>query len=594
MSDLTAERADLNDLFRKQAVYKVPEYQRRYSWKEKHFQDLWRDIKEGVKHDRVHHLDEITVVPFRDDDPTTYQLIDGQQRLTTLALLIAAMRDVYEQRGGPEKYIEQLHELLEASDRDANAVRRLKLLEQPGDDAAYEAIYNGSSVSDVNGQIGKAYRFYKSRLENCGAEQLDSFRAFIIDSLSFVRTVVEDVDLAFVMFETTNSRGLDLTPLQMTKSVVMQVAHRRGQSSLSEVQRIWMKILKNAESAYSQKPKRAIRDVLIVTGRFDTPLDLTDRTKFKEHIRKVFEEQTNEPVADVLRWLAGKVDEYERIKSGRVSRFSEPENAQVNALIRQFNAKNSYSGLVLYWLFTNVEEVGKLTEALDWCSKLSLRMFLADKTASKKRNAMQGVYSALTDGKGAEYAAKKQIRERTPNDRALELELEQRDFASTDALRYVLYRVEAEHFGGPAVRGSSHLTAGEDVQIEHIAPMLAFSAKKYSSWRPVLNNNEDEFDRHRRLLGNLTLLRSSQNQAAGTEPFEDKCNKYRNSDFGMSRELEKEHTSWGYEQITERTERIANFAVRTFSADGYTPQQQSKVQSGGSGRIHDFIGESDD
>jgi len=108
MSDLTAERADLNDLFRKQAVYKVPEYQRRYSWKEKHFAALWKDIKDGIKHNRVHHLDEITVVPFREDDPTTFQVIDGQQRLTTLALLIAAMRDVYEQRGGPEKYIDQL------------------------------------------------------------------------------------------------------------------------------------------------------------------------------------------------------------------------------------------------------------------------------------------------------------------------------------------------------------------------------------------------------------------------------------------------------------------------------------------------------
>jgi len=313
-----------------------------------------------------------------------------------------------------------------------------------------------------------------------------------------------------------------------------------------------------------------------------------------QHIRTVFGEQTDEAVADVLRWIAGELETYERIKRGRVSTYSDRQNAHINALIRQFNEKNSYSGLILYWLFSNTDDVGRLISALDWCAKQSLRLFLADKTAYKKRDAMQGVYNALANGTSPENAVKKQMRERTPNDRSLELELEQRDFPRNDALRYVLYRVEIEHFGGPAVRGSEYLAAGEDVEIEHIAPMQAFSAKKYSSWRPVLNNDSERFDAQRRRLGNLTLLRSRQNQAAGTEPFEDKCNKYRNSDFGMSQQLEREYDSWGYNEIADRTAKMANLAVRTFSADGYAAQQRSKIESNSIGTIHDFVGETDD
>jgi len=593
MTELSADRTNLNDLFRKQAVYEVPEYQRQYSWQEEHFRDLWNDIQQGIAYERVHHLDEITVVPFREDDPTTFQVIDGQQRLTTLAVLIAAMRDVYDERGGPQKYVEQLHGLLEASDRDANPVRRLKLLEQPGDDEAYESIYNGSGSGDVSGQIGEAYGFYKRRLMTCDIERLDNIRAYIIDSLSFVRTIVEDLDQAFIMFETTNSRGLELSALQMAKSILMRIAHRRGGSSPSEVQRVWMNILQNAESADSNKPKRAIKDILVVTDRFDTPIELSNRG-FVQHIRGVFGEQTDEAVADVLRWMAAELDTYEQIKRARVSKYSDQQNAHINALIRQFNEKNTHSGLILYWLFSNVENVGSLISALDWCSKLSLRLFLADKTAYKKRDAMQGVYKELTNGVDPEAAVKRQMRERTPNDRSLELELEQRDFPRNEALRYVLYRIEIEHFGGPAVRGSNYLAAGEDVEIEHIAPMQAFSAKKYSSWRAELNNDSERFDAHRKRLGNLTLLRSRQNQAAGTEPFVDKCNKYRNSDFGMSQQLEKEYSSWGYKQIAERTAAIANLAVRTFSADGYTAQPLSKAQSDGGQTIQDFLGESDD
>jgi hypothetical protein len=588
MTELSADRTNLNELFRKQAVYRVPEYQRQYSWQREHFQDLWNDIQQGIAYDRMHHLDEITVVPFRDDDPTTLEVIDGQQRLTTLALLICAMRDLYTDRGGPEKYVNQLHALLEATDRDANTVRRLKLLEEPGDDEAYETIYNAGNVESVSGQIGAAYRFYRNELESCDADRVDEIRAYIIDQLSFVRTVVEDLDQAFIMFETTNSRGLDLSALQMSKSILMRIAHRRGKSKPSEVQRVWMDILGSAKTADGSKPKRAIKDILVVTDRFETKIELSNRG-FVQHIRDVFSERTDEPVADVLRWLADELEAYERIKRARVSRFSNSQNAHANSLIRQFNVKNSHSGIILYWLFRNCTEPGEIISVLDWCSKLSLRLFLADKTAYKKRDAIQGVYRQITDGIDPAAAIQKQMRESTPNNRSLELDLQQRNFPRNNAIKYVLYRVEAEHFGGSAVSSSQYLTAGEDVDVEHIAPLQAFSADKYSSWRPALENSEEQFDAHRKKLGNLTLLRSRQNQAAGAEPFTDKCPKYRSSDFQMSRDLAKRHSEWGFEQINDRTKRIANLAVRTFSPEKYSARPVEQVESDGGSTIQDYL-----
>jgi hypothetical protein len=593
MTELSAERTNLSKLFRSNAVYEVPEYQRRYSWKKEHFRDLWNDINQGIEYQRVHHLDEITVVPFREDDPTTYQVIDGQQRLTTLAVLICAMRDVYSERGGPEKYVEQLHELLEASDRDANPVRRLQLLEAPGDDDAYQELYETGSSENASGKVAAAYEFYKQRLQSCSAEQLDEFRAYVIDNLSFVRTVVEDLDQAFIMFETTNSRGLELSALQMSKSILMRIAHRRGESSGSDVQRVWMNILDNAESADSSKPKRAIKDVLLVTDRFETPLELSNRG-FVQHIRSVFEEQTTEPVGDVLQWLGSKLSRYEKIKQARVSSYNTDENAHINSLIRQFKQQNSHAGVVLYWLFNNTKGAGELISALDWCSKLTLRLYLAEKTAYKKRDAMQGLYKQLTSGIDPATAVRKQMREWTPNDRSLELQLQQRDFPRNKATLYVLYRIEAEHFGGSAIRASPFPTAGEDVEIEHIAPMQAFSAKKYSSWRGTLANDQDRFENHKRRLGNLSLLRSRQNQEAGTQPFIEKCDNYTASDFGMSKQLDRQFSEWGFEQITKRTEHMANLAVRSFSADGYTAEPMVRAESDGGNRLQDYVGETDD
>jgi hypothetical protein len=590
---LSADRTTLNDLFRKQATYEVPPYQRRYSWTEDEIRDLWHDINQGIEYDRAHHMDEITVVPFRSHDPTTFQVIDGQQRLSTLAVLICALRDTYAERGGYERYVDHLHDLLETTDADANPVRRMQLLDEPGDDDQYAAIYSRDEDVPVEGRLTDAYYFYKTRLDDCEPDRLDAVRKYVTNNLSFVRTTVEDLDQAFVMFETTNSRGLDLSALQMSKSILMRIAHRRNKSELKEIQRLWSRVLSHADAADTSKPKRAIKDVLAVTERFDTPLELSNRG-FVQHIKDVFERQTDEAVAGLLRWLADELELYEQIKQSRVSQFDRRENAHINSLIRQFTERNSHAGIILYWLFKNHDGVGDLISALDWCAKLSLRLYMSDRTAYKKRDAMHGVYRSLTDGVPPRKTVKNQIRESTPDDRALELQLQQREFKRNDATKYILYRIEAEHFGGSAVNGSPYPTPGEDIEIEHIAPMQAFSAKKYTSWRSEFDNDAELFESERRSLGNLTLLRSRQNQESGTKPFQSKCDAYRTSDFGMSTEIPTQFSTWSFPQIEQRTKRIANLAVRTFTASKYTAEPVPTPESDGGQTIHDFLGETDD
>lgn len=592
MTKLDTEDTYLNDLFRKQAVYQIPEFQRAYSWEEKHLRDLWTDLKQAIAFDRDHHLDQIKLVPNRDVDPTTHQVIDGQQRLTTLSLIICAMRDIYEQRGGPEKYVVQLQELLEAKDKDANRVRRLKLLEGTGDDENYRQLFENGSTDSVDGNIAQAYDFYRSRLEQCDSERLNEFREYVIDRLSIVVLTVGSMFQAYVMFE-GNGRGLDLTPIEMSKSVIMKTAHRRDMSNSDTVKRLWAKILGLAESADPSKPRRAVNDVLLVTDRFDTPNDLTG-DGFVRHIQHIFSNETDEPVEDVLSWLVTHLEEYERIKQANVTSFHKPQNARINSLIRQFTVKNSYAGLVLFWLFENRSQPGKLIPALDWCSKLSMRLYLADMTAYKKRDAVQGVWQDLKNGIPAPSAVKNQMRNYTPNDKALEIELNRRELSRNRATRNVLYRIEAEHFNGAAVGGSDYPTAGEDIEVEHIAPMQAFSADKYLQWRSVFNGEQDRFESHRKRLGNLTLLRSRRNVEAGTEPFSEKCDYYEKSDFEMSRKVDRRYGSWDFSNISERTSNMANLAVRTFSAGSYTSKPVDTVESDGGIKLEDYVGESDD
>lgn len=586
---LNADPKSVGDVFGKKAVYRVPEYQRQFSWDRKQFSDLWNDIRDGINTGRPHHLNEVKFVPYREKNPEEFQIIDGQQRLTTLSILIAAMRDEYQRRQLGQKYVEELQDLLQTKDRDANTVRCLRLLNEDNDDSQYEAVYNGDvNAESIDGQVGCAYEFFRQKLNDCSVAELNDIRTYTIHRLSLVQTVIEDLIQAFVMFSTTNSRGLELSQIEVVKSILMRIAHRNGEDR-SETQQRWTDALECAKSADRSKPQRAIKDVFYINTDFHTPFEFSK--DFADYMQSVFDKRADRDVNELLAWLGDLLEDYELIKNASVKRFSQQHNEHINSLIRQFNTKNPHSGIILYWLFEHISEPVELIEALDWASKLSLRLFLADKTAHKKRTAMRRVIQDLEKPLPPKRAFKKAIHESTPEDRALEIQLQNRGFTRNQAIRFVLYRVEVGQFGG-AVGGSQYPTAGEDFELEHIAPMRTFSAHKYSKWRVFLNNDQDRFERERRRLGNLTLLRSRQNQEAGTEPFAAKSQIYQSSDFGMSQHIAEAYSDWSFEEIEKRTEELANLAVRTFSAEGYVEQTDTgiKTDGNGPGRIQHYLG----
>lgn len=584
---LETDHMDIGELFGSKCIFAIPEYQRGYKWGRSQLKALWNDIQSAAEQERGHHLHEIKLVPESGTGPEKLNIIDGQQRITTISIMIAALRDEYQHRNLEDKYSEQLQELLETKDLDANRTRSLRLLNLGSDDDAYKSVYEGVEASQqIDGKVGDSYRYFKRKIGSLSQSELDTVRQFIIHRLTVVREIVEDLVQAFIMFESQN-RGLELDPTDVVKSVIVRTAHSNNEDR-DAAQRQWTRALDLAVEADSSKPTRAIKDAFLIRSEFNTPREV--QGGFVSWMRDVFGEESNQSVTGLLDDLVGWLKSYKRVKAAQVKQFSDSRNEQINSLIRQFNLKNSHSGIILYWLHQNIDQPAELIEALDWGSRLSLRLFLADRTAHKKRTAMHQAFTSLQSGTDPKLAFQKQMNKSTPGDSALELELQNREFSRNRATRAVLYRVEIEHFGG-LIGGSAYPTAGESYELEHIAPDRAFSAKKYSRWRSVLNNQEDRFDSEKKRLGNLTLLRSRRNQDAGARPFEQKAGHYRKADFSMSQQIAEKHDSWGFEQIQKRTANMANLVVRTFSSGSYTAEPIQRAQSDGGKLVHYTEGE---
>ena len=98
---MKANETNLEELLEGKKQYLVPLYQRTYSWKQGNLEQLWEDLRQLVEHRRdqphaSHFIGSMVFAPTTDPGPTgvkQYVIVDGQQRLTTLTLLLAAIRD---------------------------------------------------------------------------------------------------------------------------------------------------------------------------------------------------------------------------------------------------------------------------------------------------------------------------------------------------------------------------------------------------------------------------------------------------------------------------------------------------------------------
>lgn len=564
--DISADEENLRLLFQNQVIYTIPKYQRSYSWGKEQWGDLYNDIKEGLKHDRIHLLGEVKIVPKNGQDPTRYEIVDGQQRITTAAVILCALRDEYEKRrGSDDKFTEQLQEHIQTKDMNANKLRSLRLLEAYDDDKVYEKIYNkdGSSLDSTH-PIARCYRWFKNHFEKQKLERLSQIRKYLMEGLSFITTKVDDPNQAFIIFETQN-RGLDLQPLERAKAVVMRIAHRRADDDLRNIQRVWLEIRNLCEEAHKTTPTKPIKHTLIAhpavgqsTGYLRGDGDIVE-------MLRTFLEEKDRTVSESLFFLKTELELYEKIKSGKIKRYKDSQNRLFNSFARQTCIKNGYGALLLYWMVKNCDNDAEVIQAAKSFSDLNLRLKLSSATSNTTRDATITTFRSLVKGRGHRAAVSSSLREYTPSDDALKVQLRDETFPRNKSLMYILYRVESEKFNGRCTSDANVPTVGEDVEVEHIAPMGSFSHKKYSSWRSVMEHDEEKFKKVRSKLGNLTLLRSRQNQAAADEPFDQKRSKYETSEFGMSQTLAKKYDSWSYSEIEERTQKLADLAVDSLS-----------------------------
>lgn len=219
--------------FLKESFYRIPRFQRPYSWDRTNVEEFWNDAV--VENEAQYFIGNFVVY----DDKTAMGIVDGQQRLTTITLLLCALRDAFQREGFPN-LAKGLHSVIERADISDQRFYVLQTetsypylqehVQKLGDKAgvvpdagpeerllkeAFEYFQN--KVNEVAGGISGLPNLSETKKKDRIKEELSKIREKIL-TLKLIFTALENDDDAYVIFETLNTRGKDLTLSDLVKS----------------------------------------------------------------------------------------------------------------------------------------------------------------------------------------------------------------------------------------------------------------------------------------------------------------------------------------------------------------------------------------
>ena len=548
---MKASETRLRVLLEGQKHFVVPLFQRPYSWQRKNWETLWNDIIETYRFQPGggHFLGSIVSKSLSStpEGVSPYIVIDGQQRLTTLSIAIAALRD----RIGSEdpKAGEHLDDFC-LMNKYANDEFHYKLLPTQADRAAYFAVIDGNDNSEGEPNlIRQAYDFFFNALDNIADEEDDEpldlagIERLLLDGVEVVSITLGDDDNEYRIFESLNWKGAPLSQADLLRNYFFMRIPPDQQRELYENGWLPMQTMLDSETLAD-----FFRYQYMSNGSFVRVKDIY--LKWRGDLERL------NPVelAAKLRELADYAQYYNRL----INPNAEPDTT----ISEQLERLNRWGGQTIYpfvlWLYEGAggrgvgsTEMAIILRLIE--SYLVRRLFCGIPTTGSNRFFME-LPAQIPSGEDIVGAVRQALsqprgRRRWPDDNEFReglLTYELYEGSRSEQRRLVLETLELDY-------AHKELVELRGLTVEHVMPQ-----KLTDAWRNALGPDASAI--HTRLLhtlGNLTL--TGYNPDLSTRPFSEKRRFFVDSNLEMNKEI-AEDTEWGPEQIRSRAERLATRA----------------------------------
>lgn len=543
--------------------YRIPRFQRDYSWTEDEWEDLWVDLQATLQEggDPAHYMGYLVL---QSSDDKTFEVIDGQQRITTISLIVLAV-------------LKNLQRLVEAKiDAQANArrleqirqtyigyldpvslVSRPKLTLNRNNNSYFENYLVPLGHMPKRGVrasehlLRKAFEYFNRRIgehlrAGTGDEgrRLAQFVETMSDRLFFTVITVTDELNAYKVFETLNARGVRLSATDLLKNYLFSVLDRgqgepRDDHELRNLEERW-------ENMVGRLGAESFPDFLRM--HWNSRRTFARQAELFKIIRGQL--RTREDVFRLLREMEEDLDTYLALTSPEVSEWS-PTDKRKATTLRTFNVRQPFPLLMAARRRFDETDFSGLLRA---CVVVSLRYNVI---CSYSTGEQERVYNAIAGriGRGeldALAGAVTALQPVYPADAPFRAAFAEKVIRTTQTrnkrvARYILCAIEKQ------LSQQDFDYTSDSFNLEHVLPQ-----NPEAGWESF---SDEEAAALVYRLGNMTLMRTGENRDLGNAAYAVKRPGLQASGFAVTRKLADDHADWTPERIAAHQNWMAGQAT---------------------------------
>lgn len=579
---MEAHPRTLRTVFRSDVRLTVPLFQRPYVWDAAtQWQPLWEDVQatreRGANGDTVPHFLGAIVLehkPAAHGSLETREVIDGQQRLTTLQLLIAAIRDAYQERFPSAVMVKRLTKLLE-NDPDLVDLpeERHKLWPTNRDRAAYRAVmtgeYRDTPYAPSLPRIPGAYAWFRDAIAASLASSSEAEAETALGGLAevmFERLEVVVIDLgpadnAQVIFETLNARGTALRASDLIKNLLFRTLQEAGGPIENLYEKHWQP-LEGESWQHEVRQGRLTRPRLdAFMGYF---LVILMQREVQAHqlfpTARAFVGQDAHRAMELLKEASRYAEVYERLEGGQSD-----DPLERASLARMQIVDTTTMTPLLLWLFGNTSGSDR-RHALLALESYVVRRSLCRLTTKNYNRLFLELLRRLGSGEGpagevvpSYLAGQGSDSGIWPPDAEVEhslLHMPLYRLLKRERLQRVLLALEVQ----ATTDLSEPIAAQRKLSVEHLLPQSWEDHWPLPSAPALAEAVRDQRSELLHTIGNLTLITGSLNSTISNGPWETKRRHLlEHSALTLNRSLPER---WDETAISERSAHLARIATQ--------------------------------
>ena len=566
--ELHAYTKTISDLFSVKKKYVVPRFQREYSWTKEKVSELWDDIISNISinNDGSFKHEEYfigSLVLVGDDKSISMQIVDGQQRLTTLTILLSALCQRFveiEKRNIAESIYENY---IAGKDDEGNYYFKLenetpkpffqtviqhidkkdKNEESPSSQeektllASYDQFYSYTAKDSLK------KKFEHNKINDSLYESLlKAIRDQVVKYLKVIFITVSEEDEAYTIFETLNARGMDLSFVDLIKNKVFKGFNTKHPDDFAKTE--WKKLRNTIASRDGVGSLETF-----VRHWWIARYNYTSEDNVYKHFKKLWNDnQIN--AKDFLDELVNDAALYIKISSPVAEDFRQQEEKELYrtlAALKIFNVSQQRPFILS--LFKTKQKnnltLADVTKILSFIEKFH---FSFNAICSMRPSGIEGSYSKaarqLLDIKDKHCARQvinelqQQLKTRLPDKEIFKDSFSKLKFIKSytkdkKLIQYIFSYIES-------IEQTTNEFKPDSITLEHILPQ---------------SSNTEDFIGD---IGNLLPLGEELNKKAGNKSFHEKIEIYKQSNFILTKEFAKnDHRKWGKEEIENRTASLA-------------------------------------